>query len=132
LKLTPDGDVMKAIITNPKYSAITSFLLALPFITLFLLFTFGKEPSLGSLDPALNPENSHLGSFILFGSMVLLLVGFVVSVIPVVRNIQTGNGIAANPINLLLAITILLFIVAFAGVIIVDQYPCWVGVPNCD
>jgi len=123
---------MKATTVNPKYAAITSLLLALSFITLFLLFTFGIEPSLGPFDPLLNPENSHLGSFIVIGSLFLLLVGFVVSVIPVIQSIQTGNGIAANPINLLLAVTILFFIVAFAAVIIIDQYPCWVGVPNCD
>ncbi len=35
-------------------------------------------------------------------------------------------------LNLLLAVAILFFIIMFAGGIIVDQYPCWIGVPNCD
>ena len=55
--------VMKSIFENPKYAAITGFLLAIPFITLFLLITFGIEPRLGPLDNSLNPENSHFGSF---------------------------------------------------------------------
>jgi hypothetical protein len=123
---------MKAIVGNPKNSAITGLLLALPFITLILLFTFGIEPDLGPLDPYLDPENSHIGSFTVFGALLLSLAGFAISVIPVVQSMQAGNGITAHPINLLLASIILFFILAFAGLIIVDQYPCWVGGPNCD
>jgi hypothetical protein len=33
---------------------------------------------------------------------------------------------------LLLSILILLFIVFVEAMIIIDQYPCFVGVPNCD
>jgi hypothetical protein len=123
---------MKAINANPKYTAITSFLLALPFITIFILFVFRIEPSLGPLDPLLDPENSHLGSFIVFGSFILLLVGFTISVIPIVRSKKIGNGVAANPINLFLSTFILFFILAFISSIVIDQYPCWKGVPNCD
>lgn len=97
---------MKSILDHPKYAAITGFLLALPFITLILLFMLGIEPNLGPLDPYLDPENSHLGSFIIFGSFVLLLVGFTISVIPVMGSIKTGNGIAVNPMNLLFSIII--------------------------
>jgi hypothetical protein len=123
---------MKAIVGNPKYAAITSFLLALPFITLILLFILGIEPNLGPLDPYLDPENSHLGSFIVFGMLLLSLVGYTISVIPVVQSVKTGSSVTAHPINLLLASIILFFILTFVGLIFVDQYPCWIGVPNCD
>ena len=123
---------MKAIITNPNYAAIFSFLLALPFMTLFLLLLLGIEPNLGPLDPAFKSINGHLGSFIVLGLLFFMLVGGLVSAIPIVQGIKTGNGITAYPINLLLAIVIILFIVAFIGAIVIDQYPCWIGVPNCD
>jgi hypothetical protein len=123
---------MKAIIANPNYAAIVSFLLALPFMTLFLSFMLGLEPSLGPLDPAFKSINGHLGSFIVLGMFLLLLAGLALCVIPVVRSKKTGNGVIANPINLFLAIVIITFIVAFIGAIVVDQYPCWIGVPNCD
>jgi len=48
------------------------------------------------------------------------------------RKQQTERGLFGYPINLVLAITILIFIVTFVGGIVVDQYPCWIGVPNCD
>jgi hypothetical protein len=123
---------MKAIIANPNYAAMVSFLLALPFMTLFLSFMLGLEPSLGPLDPTFKSINGHLGSFIVLGLLFLMLVGGLVSAIPVVQGIKTGNGITAFPLNLLLSIVIFLFIAAFIGAIIADQYPCWVGVPNCD
>ena len=123
---------MKAIVGNPKYAAITGFLLTFPFITLILLFMLGIQPNLGPLDPYLDPENSHLGSFIVFGALLLSLTGFAISVIPVVQSMQAGNGITAHPINLLFASIILFFILAFVGLIFIDQYPCWNGVPNCD
>jgi hypothetical protein len=90
---------MRAIVGNPKYSVITGFLLALPFITLILLFMLGIKPDLGPLDPYLDPENSHLGSFIVFGALLLLLAGFAISVIPVVQSSQAGNGITLSDKN---------------------------------
>jgi hypothetical protein len=53
---------MKAILANPKYSAMNGFLLALPCISLFLLLKFGFEPGSGPLDRVFNPEYSRLGS----------------------------------------------------------------------
>ena len=123
---------MKAIIANPKYAAIASFLLALPFMTLFLLLMLGIEPNFGPLDPSFKSINGHLGTFIVLGLLFFILVGGLVSAIPVVQGIKTGNGITAFPLNLLLSIVIFLFIAAFIGAIIADQYPCWIGVPNCD
>jgi hypothetical protein len=43
-----------------------------------------------------------------------------------------GAGVLARPLNLLVALVTLSFILSVVGGIVVDQYPCWVGVPNCD
>lgn len=124
--------VLKAIRAHPEYAAIVSFLLALPFMTLFLLLMLGIEPNLDPFDHTFKSINGHLGSFIVLGLLFLTLAGGLISAIPVVQGIKTGNGMIAFPLNLLLSIVILLFIVAFIGAIVVDQYPCWIGVPNCD
>ena len=112
---------MKAIIANPKYAAIASFLLALPFMTLFLLWVLGIEPNLGPLDPAFKSIDTHLGSLIVLGALLLLLAGLAICVIPIMQSIKTGSCITAYPINLLLASVIILFIVALIGAIVVDQ-----------
>jgi hypothetical protein len=123
---------MKTILANPKAAASTGFLLALPFMTLFLLLVLGIELSLGPLDPLLTAEGSRLGSLIVLGALILLLLGFFVSLLPLVRSVRAGYSITANPINLLIAVMILLFILAFVGGVVIDQFPCWIGVPNCD
>jgi hypothetical protein len=50
-----------------------------------------------------------VGSAIVFGAWLLALVAFIVNVDPIVRDARAG-----------------------LGGIVVDQYPCWVGVPNGD
>ena len=126
---------MKIILTNPRSAAIISFLLALPFAIIYTLIVLGIEPPLGPLEPLLTVDVDQpnvLGSAIVFGALLLSLVAFIISLAPLVRIVRAGNSITANPINLLLAVAILFFIMMFVGGIIVDQYPCWIGVPNCD
>ncbi len=53
-------------------------------------------------------------------------------IIQVARPLRAGGTITAHPVNLRLAIATLASIVMIIGGIIVDQYPCWMGVPNCD
>jgi hypothetical protein len=84
---------------------------------------------LTSADP---DQPDVLGSAIVFGAMLLSLVAFFLNLAPIVRNVRAGNSITAIPGNLLLAVVILFFVTMFVGGIIVDQYPCWIGVPNCD
>jgi hypothetical protein len=51
---------------------------------------------------------------------------------PIVWTMRAGGSLLTHPVNMLLAAVILIFIVMFVGGIIIDQYPCWTGVPNCD
>jgi uncharacterized membrane protein YidH (DUF202 family) len=121
---------MKSILANPKSAAITCILLALPFMTIFLLLTLGIEP------PLLNNPNpgqpNVLGSLIVLGTFLLLFAAIIIVSVPIVRTMRTGGNLFAHPINLILAGAILISILAVVGAIIVDQYPCWIGVPNCD
>jgi uncharacterized membrane protein YidH (DUF202 family) len=121
---------MKSILANPKSAAITSILLALPFVTIFLLLTLGIEP------PLLNNPNPGqpdvLGSLIVLGTFLLLFAAIILVSVLIVRTMRAGASLFAHPINLILAGAILISILAVVGAIIVDQYPCWIGVPNCD
>jgi hypothetical protein len=123
---------MKTMLANPSKVAIFGLLLALPFMCLFSFLMQGIEISYGPLDLLLTAEGSRLGSFIFLGALLLSLLGLKISLRPVLRSVRTENNITRNPANLLVAGTILFFILAMVGAIIVDQYPCWTGVPNCD
>lgn len=93
------------------------------------------EPFLGLLKSLLTVDGSQpnaLGHTVLIGGMLLLPVAFIANLVPIVRNVRAGNSIIANPINLLLAVAILVFIAMTWGGALIDQIPCFMGVPNCD
>lgn len=127
---------MRNILTNPRSVAIFSLMLALPGAVLFSLFLLHIEPPLGPLEPLVTApvdQPNIIGSAIALTLILFLpIVAFIINLGPIMRNARAGNSIAANPTNLLVAAAILFIITMFVGGIIVDQYPCWVGVPNCD
>lgn len=41
-------------------------------------------------------------------------------------------GLHANPVNLWLSVIILCVFVGIPGGVVVDRFPCWIGIPNCD
>ena len=118
--------------TSSKKSAIVSCILTLPFITLFLCFYFRWEPNLGSLVPLIGAENGHVGSLVLLGMLVLMLVGLMISIHLIVKTRQAGMSLSENRLNIIISIIIVFIFLMLASAIIIDQYPGWMGVPNCD
>ena len=116
-------------------AAIAAGVLALPFAVIFALLLLHIEPPLGPLQSILRGEVDRpnvLGSAIVFGAWLLSVVALVFAVTPIVRSMRAGVGIAASRLNLLVAAAISLLVFSFVAGIAVDQYPCWIGVPNCD
>jgi len=68
----------------------------------------------------------------LFGFLWLLPTAFIVVLTPMVRNALAGAKILANPLDLLLRVVVLAFIAWMWGGIVMDQLPCFLGVPNFD
>lgn len=127
---------MTKIITNPTSAAIISIILALPITILYSLLVLNIEPNFGPLQPLLtNPDPDQpdvLGSLIALGLMLLLPVALIINLRIIMQAKRAGKSITAHPINLVLAVAILALITIIVGEIVVDQYPCWIGVPNCD
>ena len=108
---------MQTILTNIRLPAIFSFLLVLPFMILEVV----------------NRRNFNEGFPIpLFIIMWLLPVLFILTGMPILRNVRAGNSILANPFILLIRVVFLILIVWFWGTLLIDQMPCFLGVPNCD
>ena len=108
---------LRNLYANLKWAVISSTLLVLPFIIL----EWVNRRAFGEGFP-----------IALFGLMWLLQVGFGVILTPIVRNVRSGKGIMGNPISLVIR-GILLILLAFLWVsIVLDQMPCFLGVPNCD
>jgi hypothetical protein len=135
LSLVIQRGTMKNMLTSPTGSAIISFLLFLPVTILFLLLIFNIEPPLGPLKPLVTapPDQPDVvGSLIALGLFLLLPVAFLTNLAPIVRSLRAGNGLMGYPINLFVAVAILTVFGMIIASLIIDQYPCWIGVPNCD
>jgi hypothetical protein len=121
------------ILTNPTSAAIMGFLLALPFLTILSLLLLNIEPPFAHLLNNPDPDQPNLiGALIPLGAFLLAVAACLIARAPIIRTLQTGGSLLAHPVNLLLAVVILSFITILVVGLIVDQYPCWIGVPNCD
>lgn len=117
---------------QPKTITLISLALCLPTAILFAQVRLGIEASLGPPDPLLQAGGGRLGSVIAPGLFLLLPVAFGLNLAAIRRGVRAGDGLAGQPVNLLLAAAVLALMAAILGSVIVDQYPCWAGVPNCD
>ena len=108
---------MKNIFMNFRSPALISLILLVPFMIMEVV----------------NRRNFNEGFPIpLFVIMWVLPILFIVTLMPIVRNVRAGNSIIASPINLLIRVIILVFIAWMWTGILIDQMPCFLGVPNCD
>lgn len=109
----------KNIVTNLKSAALISLILVLPLAILeYLNNTITKQNAPGLI--------------VLFGLLWLLPVAFIVILAPVVRTVRAGQSVMANPVNLFFRLAFLAFIAIVWGSLLIDQMPCFLGVPNCD
>ncbi len=57
---------------------------------------------------------------------------FIMILVPMIKTLRSGKPLTRQPLNFLLRTTVLVFIAYIWGGWIVDQWPCLMGVPNCD
>ncbi len=127
----------KTLLTNPKSAAMIGVFIVLSLVIVFLLASLGWAPREGLLNGP-NPEQLSVfrvrvpSQFIALVLFSLPVVAGVIASRPIVRTLRTGGSLFAHPINLIIVVFILsTFAIGFASFII-DQWPCFMGVPNCD
>lgn len=102
-----------------KWAALFTFIVLIPFVVL------------ESINNTITRQNLS-GLVVLFGLLSLLSVAFMVTLAPLLRSIRTGQRLTSNPGNFVLRVGSLIIIGMLWGAIILDQMPCFMGVPNCD
>lgn len=118
-----------------RSAAIVGAILALPFALIYSLLVLHIEPPLRLIESlvTVGPDQPNIvGSAIVFGAWLLSIVALVITLSPNIHDARAGRGITTHPVNIALAIVILFFVGGFIVSFVVDQYPCWIGVPNCD
>ena len=108
---------MKNFLTNFRTPALIGLLFVIPFMIM----------------EAVNTQNINaIFNVPLFGFMWLLPTIFVVILMPIVRDLRAGNSLMASPLSLVISVTLLVLIGFMWTSLLMDQMPCFLGVPNCD
>lgn len=108
---------MKNTLTNLRSPALISLLLVVPFMIMEIVNRRGFN------------EGFPIPLFVI---MWLLPILFMIILMPIVRTIRAGNSIMASPVSLLIRVVILVLVAWLWTGILIDQMPCFLGVPNCD
>jgi cytochrome bd-type quinol oxidase subunit 1 len=101
----------------PLVAAVASTMLLLPFALLELI----------------NKPSTHPGfpvSLYTFAWIVQFV--FFAALIPVIKTLQSKKSISKKPLLFLIQIAVLATAAAIWTGWLIDQWPCMMGVPNCD
>ena len=69
---------------------------------------------------------------VLFGVLWLLPIVFVMTSMPLARAVRSGHTVLQSRSALGFKLTLLVLVTAMWLNIVSDQWPCFIGVPNCD
>ncbi len=128
----PDSTQGNTLLTNPKSAVMISVVLVLPLAIISLLDSLGWGP-LQSLLNGSNPDQVYVpGQLIALGLFSLSVAAAIIARGPVVSSLRAGGSLFAHPINLIIAVVIVSLFTAGVVGAIVDQMPCFLGVPLCD
>jgi len=120
------------LLTNPWSALVISIILIL-FPVLFLWLNSLGWLSLDRLFNGPNPEVAYLPGQVL--SLLLISIPIAAGIIagrPIVNTLRVGGSLFAHPLNLILVVVISFLFAAGVAGLIVDQWPCFMGVPHCD
>ncbi len=120
------------LLTNPRSALMLSIILFLFPVTLALLDSLGWLP-LERLLNGPNPEVPYVPGQLI--NLLLISIPIAAGIIagrPIVSTLRAGGSLFVHPLHLIIVIVIsFLFAAGLVGLII-DQWPCFMGVPNCD
>ena len=121
-------------ILESRNAAATGILMTMPFAVLFFGAVNNIPPFNGMLDPyfASGGIMKVLPVVLLGTSLLLLPLALALNVLAVLKRRKGKEDVTGLTFNLTLSVMILLVIAVLIIEFIEDQYPCWVGIPNCD
>ena len=131
-KANPVPAQQNTLLTKPGSAAIVSVVLFLSPGIFPLLESLGWL-SVDRLFNGPNPEVAYLPGQILSLSLILFpIAAGIVAGGPIIRTLRAGGSLFAHPINLIIVVLISSTFLIGLGSLVIDQWPCFMGVPNCD
>lgn len=121
-----------ALLTSPKVALMISVVLFLCPVILSWLNSLGWVP-MNRLLNGPNPEQPYVPGQVI--SLLLISVPVAAGIIaggPIVSTLRAGGSLFSHPIHLIIVLVISFLFAAGVVGMIVDQWSCFMGVPNCD
>lgn len=128
----PDPAQRNALLTNPKVALMISVVLFLCPVILSWLNSLGWVP-MNRLLNGPNPEQPYVPGQVI--SLLLISVPVAAGIIaggPIVSTLRAGGSLFSHPLHLIIVLVISFLFAAGVVGMIVDQWSCFMGVPNCD
>jgi hypothetical protein len=119
------------LLTNSKSVVMISVVLILSLLILSLLDSqrLLNDPDSEQLSVFGARVASHLIALVLLS---LPIAAGIIAGGPIVSTLRAGGSLFAHPIHLIIVVVISFLFAAGVVSLIVDQWPCFMGVPNCD
>jgi len=128
----PPPTQRNTLLTTTRSAAVISVILFLSPGILPLLDFVGWL-SLDRLFNGPNPEVAYLpGMFMSLGLILFPVAAGIIAGGPIVSTLRAGGSLFAHPLHLIIVVVISFLFAAGVVSLIVDQWPCFMGVPNCD
>lgn len=125
---------MKNWLTDSRNAAMLGVLLPLPIAFVFVVAVLNIEPVNGFLKIFFGGGDGVrmklTGLVILLTFLLGVPVALVINIGAIRRSVR--EGLKVRPLNFSIAVSLLTVVLALTASFVVDQYPCWMGVPNCD
>lgn len=120
------------LLANPNWTLLISIgLILAPGI--FLLLNFLGWVNADLLFNGPNSEVMYLPGIILFvGLIAFPITAGVIAGKPIVNALQAGGRLFAHPIHLIIVVVLSFFFASGVVGLLIDQWPCFIGVPVCD
>ena len=78
------------------------------------------------------PQSYSSFPYPLFAMLWLVPAAFCLSIAPLARSVRSGEGVTAHPVTLAVRVSFMALLAVLWMGLVVDQLPCFLGVPNCD
>ena len=129
-------DIMKNILANPRWAAITSLILSLPLGLTFVAFMFDIEPMTKPLNNLFTidghqGEINMLGRIVIYGGLLILPLAFALNLQSMFKRESPERKRRIYTINLIIGATILLLIIFTWGGLLLEEIYCLRGI-RCD
>jgi hypothetical protein len=120
------------LLTNPRLTLLISILLFLAPGIFPLLNSIGWV-NVDRLFNGPNPEVAYIPGLILsVGLIAFPIMSGIIAGWPITSTLRTGGRLFAYPIHLIIVVMISFFFASGVVTLIIDQWPCFIGVPVCD